>query len=985
MHKIISLILFLSVFTVVNAGKIMPPFLQSSEVWADSVMHSMCLDQKIGQLIMVTTYPSQSNNNHQEMKRWISEYYVGGVLFLKSTPNEVANLSNQYQEMAEIPLFIALDAENGLSFRLDSVVRYPYAMALGALKNDSLIYYMGREIGQQCRMLGVNLNFAPVADVNSNPNNPIINYRSFGENPQRVAQKCWQLAKGMQDEGVLVTAKHFPGHGDTEFDSHLTLPTIDRNYHLLDSVDFLPFKTCIDSGISGIMTAHINMSSFDSSGLPATLSEKIMTNVLKDSLGFVGIVFSDGMNMKGITKHFSEGEAAVKALKAGVDVIEFVINPNIVIDAVKNAIESGEITLELIDDKCKKVLLSKHWLGLNNYHAADTNNIYKKINNPAYQLTARRLYEQTLTVIKNEKQLIPLQRLDTLRIATLSIGKDNISTFQKSLQLYMEVDQFVLPLNSSSEEIDRILSSLKNYNLVIVGIHSTRLTALQKYGVTPLHKKAIGELSKHPRAILAHFGNPYALQYLTNFEKLNTVLITYGENYWAMDYAAQLIFGAISNSSSLPVTINNEFSEGFGISIKKNGRLKYTIPEEEGIDSEKLKFVIDSFVNKGIRDTIFPGCQVLVAKNCKVIFHESYGYQTYKNIIPLSNDHLFDWASISKITGPLPFIMKLIEDKSIQLDAPFSNYWEPFANTDKASITLREILTHQAGLQSWMPFHLDILKENGRYRKRYINTRPTERFSIRISSRLYIENDYKQVMLSKINESKLLNRKKYVYSDLGFLIFPDLISHIYSVDYEKLHRKKFILPIGANTVCYNPYRFYSNKECVPTEIDFYFRKEIIQGYVQDETAALFGGVSGNAGLFGTTNDLAKIMQFYLNKGRYGDYCLFSPKTFDLFNSVPFKENDNRRALGFDKPYIDNAEKELKNAYPAPDVSPQSFGHTGFSGTFAWSDPENGMTILIMNNRTFPFRENTRIVKYNFRPSLQQAIYKTQNTFLQSKY
>ena len=985
MRNIISLFLFISIFTVANAGKKLPPFLNTAETWADSVMQTMNLDQKIGQLIMVTTYPAQGENNHREMKKWISEYHVGGVLFLKSTPYEVANLSNQYQEMANTPLFIALDAENGLSFRLDSVVRYPHAMALGALNNDSLIYNMGREIGQQCRTLGINLNFAPVADVNSNPNNPIINYRSFGENPQRVAQKCWQLAKGMQDEGVLVTAKHFPGHGDTAFDSHHTLPTIDRNYQLLDSIDFAPFKTCIDNGISGIMTAHINMSGIDNSGLPATLSESIMTDILNDSLGFVGLVFSDGMNMKGITKHYTEGEAAVKALNAGVDVIEFVLNPDIVIDAVKKAIDKGEISIELINRKCKKVLLSKHWLGLNNYQPANSENLSIKINKPEYQLTARKLYEQTITVIKNHKQLVPLQRLDTLRIASLAIGKDDISTFQNRLQSYMEMDQFTLPLNSSDEEIDKVLSALKNYNLVIAGIHSTRLTAPQQYGITPLHKKTIDALNKLPNTIIAHFGNPYALQHLDKVEKSNVVLLTYGENYWGMDYAAQLIFGAIDNNSTLPVTINNNLTEGFGIEIKKNGRLKYTIPEEEGIDSNRLKSVIDSFVNRGISDTYFPGCQVLVAKNGKVIFHESYGHLTYENTHPLTKEHLYDWASISKIAGPLPFIMRLTEEKKIQLDRPFSNYWKPFSDTDKASITLREILTHQAGLQSWIPFHLEIIKDNGKFRKKYISTQPSARYPIRISSKLFLKNDFKQEMLHQIDNSELLKRKKYVYSDLGFLIFPDLISEIYSTNYEQLHRKSFILPIGATTVCYNPYRFYPIEQFVPTEIDAHFRKEKIQGFVQDETAALFGGVSGNAGLFGTTNDLAKIMQFYLNKGSYGDFCLFKPETFDFFNTVPYKDNDNRRALGFDKPYVDNAKKDLKDAYPAPEVSPLSFGHTGFSGSFAWSDPLNGMTILIMTNRTYPWRKNTRIVKTNFRPSLQQAIYKTQNTFEYAMY
>lgn len=985
MRNIISLFLFLAFFSNGFAKKTQPPFLAISSNWVDSVMNSMTIEQKIGQLIMVTTYPSQGENNKEQMRKWISDYHVGGILFLKSSPHELASHANYYQSIAKTPLYIALDAENGLSFRLDSVVRYPHAMGLGSLTNDTLIYYMGREIGQQCRMLGINLNFAPVADVNANPNNPVINYRSFGENPQRVAQKSWQLAKGMQDEGILVTAKHFPGHGDTAFDSHHTLPTIARNYQLLDSVDFRPFKTCIDSGITGIMTAHINMSGIDKSGLPATLSEKIMTAVLKDSLGFEGLVFSDGMNMKGITKHYTEGEAAVKALQAGVDVIEFVINPDVVIVEVKKALANGELSIASIDEKCRKVLLSKKWLKLDQYQTTDLSNIQQKINSPNYQLTARRLYEQTISVVQNNKAIIPLQRLDTLRIATLSIGKVEITPFQQRLQQYMEMDHFVLPINASNEEITKMLSVFKNYNLVIAGIHGTRLTAAQNYGTTELHRKVVQQIGQHSNAIIALFGNPYTLEQLQGIEQAKCVLVTYGENFWSMDYAAQLIFGALDNSSTLPVSINKNYIEGSGEPIKKNDRLKYTIPEEEGFNSEKLKSSIDSFANMGIKQRIFPGCQVLIAKNGKVIFHESYGFHTYDSITLLQNDHLYDWASITKITGPLPLLMKLINEKKIDLDKPFSDYWPAFMGTDKELITLRETLAHQAGFRSWIPFHLDVLKENQRHKKKYVREKPSAKFDVRISSNLYLHSDFKQKMLDDITASELLKQRKYVYSDLGFIIFPELIGQLTNSDYETLHRNTFLLPLGATTVHYNPYLFYRKNEFVPTESDVVFRKELLQGFVHDETAALLGGVSGNAGLFGTTNDLAKIMQFYLQKGKYGDICLFEPEIFDQFNKVQYPKNQNRRALGFDKPYIDNQKNLLKNAYPAPAVSPESFGHTGFSGTFAWSDPKNKLTVLIMTNRIHPTRENPRMAQLNFRPSLQQAIYQLQNSFIETIY
>lgn len=984
MRNITTLFLLFIICLSVDANKKAPPFLNEPTVWVDSLMDMMTLEQKIGQLIMVTTYPSQGKPNEDRIISWIKNYHVGGVLFLKTSPHELASRANNYQSESLVPLYIAIDAENGLSFRMDSVVRYPHAMGLGALTNDRMIYQMGREVGQQCKALGINLNFAPVADVNSNPNNPIINYRSFGENPMRVAQKSWQMAKGMQDERVMVTAKHFPGHGDTAYDSHLTLPKIDRNYALLDAVDFVPFKTCIDSGIVGIMTAHINMSGIDQSGLPATLSKKVMTGVLKDSLGFNGLVFSDGMNMKGITMHFTEGEAAVRALNAGVDVIEFIENPAVVVKAIKDAIEKGEIDKHLIDEKCRRVLLSKKWLGLDQYQPVNLIGLHKTINSPQYQLTSRLLYEQTITVIKNRDTLLPLQRLDTLRIATLAIGNSNTTDFQKSLDKYMDVDHFYIPLYASNNEIYKILALLKNYNLVIAGVHGTRLTPANNYNVFEKHKQVVEKLSSQNKTILVFFANPYSL---INYEldEATSIVVTYGENYYSQTYAAQLIFGAIENSSTLPVTINKFYTEGMGEPFKNNGRLKYTVPEEVGFDAEKLKSVIDTIAKMGIREKAFPGCQVLIAKNGKVIFHESYGYHTYDSIVALSNDHMYDWASITKVTGPLPILMKMVEDSLISLDQPFSNYWEGFRNTDKELITLREILAHQSRLRSWIPFYLEVAKKEQDIRDLIVRESPSVDFPIRISTNLYIHKDYRQKIYQDIQKSELLKKQRYIYSDLTFHLFPELITKQIGVAYETYHNDQFISRLGASTVHYNPYRFYSKDEFVPTELDVYFRKELLQGYVHDEVAAMLGGVSGNAGLFGTTNDLAKIMQFYLQKGSYGDFQFLKPETVNEFTSVQYSKNDNRRALGFDKPYIDNFKRSLKDAFPAPSASPESFGHTGYTGTFVWVDPKNQLLFVFMSNRVYPTRDNTKLTQLNLRPTLHQSVYDCQNTFRYVSY
>lgn len=978
--KYLLTILFLLIFSNISKAKD-PLFLTEEGKWIDSLMAKMTLEEKIGQLIIVTSQPEIGEKDKSKIIDQIEKSKVGGVLFLQSTPFELATLANTYQSASKVPLFIALDGENGLSYRLDSTVRYPQLIGLGAIQTDSLLYQMGREIGQQCKALGINVDFAPVGDINSNPENPIINYRSFGEDQNKVAQKSWLLAKGMQDENMIVSLKHFPGHGDTSIDSHLSLPKIDRTYRQLDSVDFMPFKSCIDSGVNGIMSAHIYLSAIDSKQLPATLSKKIMTDILRDSLGFKGLVFSDGMNMKGISTHYSEGAASVQALKAGVDVIEFVLNPDNVIGAVVSAVRNGTLSEKAINEKCRKVLKAKQWVGLNNYQPTNIDSIYNKLHKADFELTARKLTEQSLTVIKNVDSILPLQRLDTIKIASLSVGSETITDFQKGIERYCNVVHFNVKSDASPQDVQNILSELKNYNLVLAGIHGAKLSPSKKYKLTDIQLSAINQICLQNKTILCFFGNPYSIPLFEKYNKAQALVVAYGETTIAQDYMSQLIFGAINTTGKLPVTVNDTIKIGDGFDLLNPKRLKYTIPEEVGIDSKLLKTKIDSLVNIGLSDKYFPGCQILVAKNGRVIFNKSYGFLTYEDSIPVNNENLYDLASVSKIAGPLPLLMKLCEDSILKLDVPFSTYWPDFKHSNKSGFTLREALAHQAQLEPGIAFHVEAMKKTKKKTDPVFSERPTEKYSVRVSSNLYISNEYKEKMFARIKESKLLPEKKYTYSDLCFMLFPDVISNITNCGYENYLEKTFLSRLGAQSVHYNPYRFYPTNRIVPTERDETFRKEVLQGFVHDESAAMLGGISGSAGLFSSANDLAKIMQFYLQKGEYGDLKLFSEKTFDEFNRVQYPENGNRRALGFDKPYSGNSKKSLENAYPSPLVSEESFGHTGYTGTFVWADPKNQMIVIFLSNRVYPSRENEKLVKKNFRPQLQQLIYECQGSFL----
>lgn len=985
MRYLLFFFVFLSFFQTLRAQATFLKNAQKHAFWADSVMKTMSLEEQIGQLIMVAAESNDDQNRENQLHRWIKDYGIGGVLFLRSTPNTLVKRSRQFNQSAKVPLFIAIDGENGLSFRLDSVVQYPHAMALGALQNDSLIYRMGREIGKQCRILGIQLNFAPVADVNSNPANPIINYRSFGENPALVARKSYLLANGIQDEKVMVAVKHFPGHGDTGFDSHHTLPVNRKSYKELKQEEFVPFEYNIKEGVNGIMSAHIAYTGIDPTNRPATLSKNMMTGVLKDSLGFQGLVFSDGMNMKGITMHFKEPDACVEALKAGVDVIEFVLDPPAVISAVAAAVKNGELSKQAIAEKCRKVLMAKHWSGIHKTPALSGDKLIEAINQPAWKLTARQLHEQSLTVLKNEKQIVPLQRLDTLRIATLSIGAQSETVFQEQLGVYMRMEHFYLPEDASEQMIENVFRLLHRYNLVIAGIHGTKLSPARKYGVKDLHQKVVGRLLVSHQTILVSFSNPYALVHFHGLEKAKAFVLTYGENAMAQEVAAQMIFGAIGANATLPVSIPGMYKAGDGIVIKPIGRLKYTMAEEAGFDGQLLKTKIDSMVALAIGRQMIPGCQVLVASQGRVIFREAYGKFRYETSPAVDNENLYDWASITKIAGPLPLLMKLTENGVLQLDVPFSNYWHSFKGTNKEKITLRDMLTHQAGFKPWVPVPGRTLKQRAHLRDSLIRDRPSPDFPVRVAENVYAVREIKQHFFDQFAAMELNADRKYAYSDIGFILYPDLITQVSGEKYEVYLENEFLAPLGANNVHYNPYQYYPRSSIVPTEYDDFLRKELIHGYVHDEAAAMLGGISGHAGLFGNANDLAKIMQFYLHKGAYGDFKYLQAATVEAFTRVQYPGTSNRRGLGFDKPYPNNKMRDALETFPAASASISSFGHTGFTGTFAWADPKNQLIFIFLSNRIYPTRDNKRLILLNIRPLLHEEIYRCANTFHREVY
>lgn len=973
--KITIPILLIICNSFLAAGQRQPFFKDQNNHWVDSIMNKLSLEEKIAQLFMIQAYSNKNADYNESLLKTVEEKRVGGIIFMQGSPTNQAQLSNSLQSKSRIPLLMAIDAENGLSFRLDSTINYPNMISLGAIEDDTLIYKMGLEIGKQLRLLGLNMNLAPVSDININPENPVISYRSFGEDKIKVAKKAWLYAQGMQDAGVIATAKHFPGHGDTKLDSHFSLPIINKTKNQLDSTEFYPFKYLINKGISAIMTGHLHLSAYDNKlKLPATLSYNITTRKLKEELGFRGLIITDAMNMKGLGNSNKSGENAVMALKAGNDIIEIIPKLDDALKAVKNAVNSGNLSIAEIDEKCRKILLAKYWISLQHKNENKTNNIQQTLNENNFKLTQSLLFEKSLTVLKNQNDIIPLKELDKLKIASVTFGEDEKNPFQVMLAKYTEIANYTINSNTSNEESLQILAQLSRYNLVIFGITETKLWPSRRYGITDqqifISEKLIDSGQK---IIAAYFGNPYSLKFFPSINKAESLIISYQDDKIVQELTAQLIFGAIGANGKLPVSISTEYPLNSGLEINPIGRLKYTIPEESGINSKYLNFKIDSLVQLGISKKAFPGCQVLISVNGKIILEKSFGYHTYENKTEVTNNTLYDLASITKISGALPVLMKLYDEKAISLNKPIVNIFPEFEKTDKSSITLKEILTHTSRLQAGIPIWLESLK-TGKIRQGIFNSFPTEKFSTRVSSNLYLDNSFKSEIIAEIAKSKLRTKTEFHYSDPGFAILPTLIERVTSQNFIEKLDKEFIKPLGATTLCYNPYKVFQLDRIAPSEFDQKFRKELIHGYVHDEMAAMQGGISGNAGLFGTANDLAKLMQMYLQKGYYGGMNYISEQTIHEFTKNNYSDSNVNRALGFDKQKPISQLRD--NSLPVAAVGKDSYGHTGFTGTFVWNDPKYNLIFIFLSNRIYPNRNNVELSNLNIRSEMQKEIYKS---------
>ena len=924
----------------------------------------MSIHEKVGQLFMVDVFSKDSKDKTDLINSLIKDYYIGGIIFSKGGPVRQAKLSNQYQKISKTPLLMAMDAEWGLAMRLDSTFAYPWNMTLGAIADNKIVYDIGKQIGAHVKRMGMHINFSPVVDINTNPNNPIIGNRSFGEDRDNVTNKALAYMRGMQSTGILANAKHFPGHGDTDLDSHKILPTISFTKKRLDSIELHPYKRLFQEGLSSVMVAHLNLPALEKrKNFPSSISKAIVTDLLQDDLNFQGLIFTDALNMKGASNFKKPGEIDLAAFLAGNDVLLISESIPKAHQLIVEAIRKGKISEERLSRSVKKILFAKYKVGLNNYQPIELNSLISDLNTPYDVMLYEKAIENALTVLKNDRLIIPIRKIEKTKIAYVHMGDDTGTYFFNHLNKYAQVDW--IKANSITEYKEK----LKEYDLTIIGFHKSNANPWKEYKFSDHELTKLYEISRTNKVILDVFTRPYAINDIQSFSNINGILLSYQNSKISQELSAQLIFGSITAKGSLPVSIGNQFPVNTTNFTRLQKRLQYGTPESVGVNSTKLKN-IDSLVNYGIKENMMPGAQVLVARKGKIIYNKAFGYHTQEKINKVSENDIYDLASLTKILATLPMVMKLVDDSTISLDTKISELLPEYFATNKENITVKEMLSHYARIKSWIPFYLETLDSLKLPDKKYYSKSKSNDYEIQVANDLYVRNDMKDSIYLKIKESELYNRLRYKYSDLPFYILKEFLERHHNKQFKDLVQNELYQSIGANHTTFLPLEKFTLDMIPPTEIDQYFRMQKIHGFVHDQGAALLGGVSGHAGLFSNANDIAKIMQMYLWNGSYGNYQYIKSETIDLFNSCNFCDVDVRRGVGFDKPQLDDIGPTCGC------ISMNSFGHSGFTGTFTWADPDEEIIYVFLSNRTYPSADNKSIIENNLRSDIQGLIYES---------
>lgn len=931
-----------------------PDYLKGSHSWAEQTLQKLTLEEKVAQFFMVASWPNLNEEHQTEIEQTVINDKVGGIIYFQGSKEQLKNSVKRMQSKSKTPLLIGIDGEWGAAMRVTDADRFPYAYTLGAANDTMLTEKIAGMIAQECRELGIHMNFAPVADVNSNPSNPVIGYRSFGQNTDVVANHVKAYVRGLEKNGILSCIKHFPGHGDTDKDSHYELPTLAHDVEHFKNTEFKPFLAGMEAGTSSVMIGHLSVPALDASKTPASLSPDIIKGVLQQQLQFQGLVISDALNMKAVSDKYGKVDVVVKAYEAGNDILLFPENVHEAIEKIVTKVKSGDFSLEEVNRRCLKILKAKehamHFKPAKSYSSGDIS------------WAKRDCYEKAFTLLKNEKETLPIVNA-AAKTAIVSIGVQT-DAFQTMAKRFHDLDCY--HFYSFEEAAERMKQKVGKYEHVITAVHPKGVSAASNYSSPGDINTWLASLTFEIKHSLVLFGNPLVLKDLKKPEAIKALVLAYENHSLAQESAAQLIFGALPAKAKLQFDLSDNYKTGAGIDLKDSKRLKFSQPEEVGVLPQDLA-KIDAIVQKGLDAKAYPGCQILVAVDGKVIYRKNFGVVTYEDTVKVNDEHVYDIASISKIVGSTAALMRLQTENKFTLNHYLKDYIPEWVDDSPVgNIYIKNMMAHQAGFTPWIAFYKSTVSKRVLDMSIYSESRKAG-FETPVASNLWIRNDYEKTIYSTILRTPLAKSPKYEYSDLGYYFAKKIIEKQSGYALDQFMYREFWDPMGLKNMRYTPLVYFPKERIVPTENDTSFRQRLIHGYVHDPGAAMLGGVGGHAGIFSNSLDLAAMMQLYLNKGFYANRQYISADIVKEYTSQQFK--GNRRGAGFDRPT-----NNRKDGPTCPLVSLESFGHSGFTGTFTWADPAYGLNYVFLSNRVYPDATNKKIQEMHIRSDIQKVIY-----------
>jgi beta-N-acetylhexosaminidase len=917
-----------------------------SERWVSQTLKTMSLDEKIGQMFAVWAHGafiSTESQDYKDLLRDVEEKHIGSFAVqtqgsplgvVRSQVYPTAVLVNTLQRHAKVPLLVAADFERGTSMRVEEGSSFPHSMAVAATGRPEDAYTMGKITALEARAIGVPWIFAPDADVNSNPENPIINTRSFGEDPARVSEFVAAFVRGVEENGALATAKHFPGHGDTSTDSHLDLPTVSGDRAHLDRVELAPFRAAISAGVSTIMTGHLAVPALEPDpNVPATMSSKITTDLLRGQMGFDGVVVTDALDMGGVTVHYPPGEVAVRSILAGADVLLVPPVLDAALQSVRDAVTSGRIPMSRVDEAVTRVLRAKAKIGLNKSKLVDLESLASKFDRPEFEKAALDIADRGVTLLRDDQHILPLDSTKPQRVLLVAVSGDNDPYPGGDLEneIRWRVDSLAsVRMDTRFVHADTVkLPSPDTYDVAIAAVF-VRVTDRKGNIGLPDDEAAVVDrlLAAGKPVMVACFGSPYLVE---RFPSAKTWIAAFSTVDIAQQAMGRAIFGQTQVAGRLPVNVPGVAALGAGLNLAEH---PMELHEADAKSESKLQRAYD-VLEQAVTDHAVPGGVLAIGYQGELIVHE-FGRQTYDAKSPAVNvDTIYDAASLTKPVATATLVAMEAEAGRIGLNLPVARYlpeWNDGPNPDwRKTVTIRNLLTHSSGLPAHKPYFLTL-----KSRREYVAAICREPLEYAPGT-------------------------KTIYSDLGFILLGEILERTTGKPVDQLAQSLIFAPLDMAGTMFNPPSGLLSR-IAPTENDTSFRKALVRGAVHDENAAAMGGVAGHAGLFTTAPDLAAFCQMLLNGGIYGHHRLMNRATVLQF-TAPQALAGNARTLGWMSP--------TPNSSSGRYFSARSFGHLGFSGTSIWIDPDRQLFVILLTNRVYPTRENDKITAV--RPAVHDAV------------